>query len=422
MSNVDPRTTPPARPELGRRSELALYVSVFFSSLGFSFATPLMPLLVLELLNGDQSQVGAWVGVAIGIAPALTALTSPTWGTLGDRWGQKPMLQRALITIGLSIAVMSLIDHPWQLVGLRGFVGALGGISVAALAAITASSRRQELGRNIGILQAAQTLGNVAGPLVGGALAVWAGLRPTFVISATLFGLALVLITWLYRDAPRPAQTRTSRQKSDGLAALTGPNPRLFWTTLGLLFVANFLDASFMVMIPLYLPQIGAPAESLALLAGLGLSGGSLTMAASAAISGRLSSRLPTRRLLLGGALGSGIVLFGIVFAVEAWQFLTLRVLLGLVAGGLPTLAYAAAASLAPSNRRGAVVGLASSVGLVGWACAPFLVGLLAGISPVSVFLLDLALVAACSGAYWLAGVRPGRAALLTGTHASAAN
>lgn len=389
------------------RNLLAVYVAAFFASLGFSFVTPLLPLFTLELLDGDLARVAIWVGIAVGIAPLLTALTGPWWGVLGNRVGQKKMIQRALVSIGVAIALMALIDHPWQLVGLRAAIGALGGITVACLAAVSVSSNRKALGRDIGYLQATQIMGQVAGPLLGGGLALLAGVRPTFVISAALFALAFGLVAWLYRDvprqAPRPAEARVSADKEP--ASLAG-SP-LFWSMLVVLFSANFLDGSFLVLLPLYLPLVGAPADSLALTAGLGLSGGALAMAVAAAYVGRLTNRFSDRLLIFGMLAGVALVLLVIVYAASWWQFLALRVLLGLLAGGLPTVAYSAAAGLVPPARSGAVVGLASSAGLLGWALSPLLVGLLVGVNPRAVFLMDLALVGACGLTLMLAGGRP---------------
>jgi MFS transporter, DHA1 family, multidrug resistance protein len=394
---------------VSQRNLLAVYVGAFFASLGFSFVAPLMPLFTLELLHDDLAMVTLWVGLATGISPLLTAATGPWWGAIGDRVGQKRMIQRALVAIGLAIALNAAIDHPWQLVGLRAVMGALGGISVATLAAVTASSGRQLLGRNIGLLQAAQTFGQVAGPLIGGGLAVLAGMRQTFLISATLFGLAFGLVTWLYRDvaaSARPAARPATAQRSGRLAG----SP-LFWVTLAVLFAANFVDSTFVVLLPLLLPALGAPSENLALLAGLGLSGGALAMAVSAMVAGRLSSRLPIAPLTLAMLVGAVLTLVAILSAVAWWQLLGLRVLLGLLAGGLPTLAYASAAEQVPAERRGAVVGLVSSAGLIGWAAAPLLVGLLASVDPRAAFAADLLLMTTCAGALVLVGgVREWRA------------
>jgi MFS family permease len=380
-----------------RRNLLAAYVAAFFASLGFSFVTPLLPLFVLEILDGDLATVGFWVGIALGVSPLLTAITGPFWGSLSDRVGQKIMIQRALVAIGAAIGLMALIDHPWQLMGLRGIIGALGGISVATLAAVSVSSSKQTLGRNIGLLQAAQTLGMVAGPLLGGGLAVVAGMRPTFVISGVLFALGFGLVTWLYRDVPKAVRSATepkaAREKPTGRLATS----YAFWITLAVLFTGSFIDGSFMVILPLYLSTLGAPSDGLALVVGLGLSGGALAMALAAALSGRLTARFRTGTLLLALLGASAVVLLAIALATTWWQLIGLRVLLGLAAGGLPTLAYAAAADLVPASRRGAVVGIASSGALMGWAIAPLVVGFLIGIDPHAVFLVNLLLVAGCA-------------------------
>jgi MFS family permease len=305
---------------------------------------------------------------------------------------------------------MTFINHPIQLVGLRAFIGVLGGISVATLAAVTTTSPRQVLGRNIGILQASQTLGQVAGPLVGGGIAVMAGLRPTFIISALLFGLGFGLVTWLYRDVskaappePRPARARPTERLATSVS---------FWATLVVLFSASFIDGSFMATLPLYLPMLGAPGDNLALLAGLGLSGGALAMAVSAAAVGRLSGRVAHGTLVLVLLGGASIALLAVVLAGQWWQLLALRALIGLMAGGLPTLGYALAAGLVPSNRQGAVVGLASTATSMGWAVAPLAVGALIGIDPRAVYLLDLALLVACAVILTWSGAVPSRRSL----------
>jgi MFS family permease len=160
-------------------------------------------------------------------------------------------------------------------------------------------------------------------------------------------------------------------------------------------------------MLPLDLPRLGAPAESLAFLAGLGLSLGALAMAGAAAFSGRLSSRFHTGTLILPMLGLAALVLLLLVLAQSWWQLIGLRALLGLVAGGLPTLAYAASANLVAQSRRGAVVGMASSAGLVGWAAAPPLVGFLMSVDPRLVFAMDLLLVLTAGVSLLLAGGAP---------------
>src|SRR5205809_2791902 len=121
---------------------------------------------------------------------------------MGERFGRKAMLERSIVCIGIGIGLMAVASSPIHVVALRGIVGGLGGISVAALAAITASTPRRDLGPAVGTLQAAQTAGNMFGPLLGGALGALVGMRESFIMAGIVFGAALILIRWLYREMP----------------------------------------------------------------------------------------------------------------------------------------------------------------------------------------------------------------------------
>ena len=71
----------------------------------------------------------------------------------------------------------------------------VGGILPAANALIGRMVARSDRGLIYGMSSSAMFLGNSLGPLCGGAIAAWFGLRWVFVVTA---GLLLVNLVWVY--------------------------------------------------------------------------------------------------------------------------------------------------------------------------------------------------------------------------------
>lgn len=78
--------------------------------------------------------------------------------------------------------------------------------------------------------------------------------------------------------------------------------------------------------------------------------------------------------------------------AANAWQFLLLRALFGLLAAGAIALAYAAGGSAASVGSSGSVFSTLSMGAQIGSASSPFVVGLLANRTLAGVFVLDATL------------------------------
>jgi len=135
-----------------RRNLIAISVACFLASVGFMVVMPFLPGLLREVTGGDGASTGLWLGFAISIAPLMTALTGPLWTSMGERFGRKAMLERSIVCIGIGIGLMAVATSPIHVVALRGIVGGLGGVSVAALAAITATTPRREIGPAVGTL------------------------------------------------------------------------------------------------------------------------------------------------------------------------------------------------------------------------------------------------------------------------------
>ena len=49
---------------------------------------PFLPFFIRQLGVTDVGEIALWTGAILGVTPALTALMSPFWGRLADRYGR----------------------------------------------------------------------------------------------------------------------------------------------------------------------------------------------------------------------------------------------------------------------------------------------------------------------------------------------
>ena len=154
-------------------------------------------------------------------------------------------------------------------------------------------------------------------------------------------------------------------------------------------FALQFVEGTFMILFPIELERLGVGDDVFPMIYGVGLSITYLAATVAAAVAGRLSGKRSPTWLMSVSAIVSLVMLIPMAFVTTWWQFIGLRVLLALVAGAGPTLAYAAVAAAAPPERRGKMVSLASSAGILGWAASPLTAGALIQLSPALLLALD---------------------------------
>lgn len=184
-----------------------LYV-VFFAEMiaitGMAFVIPFLPFYVKELGITNMEQAARWSGWLMA-APALAMIiVSPIWGSLADRVGRKPMIERAMFGGAISIFMMAWATNVYQLLILRIIQGTLTGTIAACTALVSASSPSRKIGFSLGLLQTGFFLGNFLGPLLGGILADILGFKNSFRITAALLFIAGWLIFFLVEEKFTP--------------------------------------------------------------------------------------------------------------------------------------------------------------------------------------------------------------------------
>ncbi|OGP51331.1 MAG: hypothetical protein A2Y79_03910 [Deltaproteobacteria bacterium RBG_13_43_22] len=184
-------------PEL--RVLLLLLIMVQLSTV---IVAPFLSLFV-EYLKVSPAQIGLMTGVVFGITGITNAAFAPFWGKKSDRIGSRKILRRSLMGITLFSLPQAFVTNIYQLLILRGGLGVFfSGVIPTINTIVRRSTPQNNQGGIFGIFQSGLLLGNMAGPLIGGILAAFLGLRSIFLISTGIFCLALLWEKIISRKTP----------------------------------------------------------------------------------------------------------------------------------------------------------------------------------------------------------------------------
>jgi DHA1 family multidrug resistance protein-like MFS transporter len=379
--------------ERWRRELYVVMFAVFAAFTGFTFVMPFLPIYVAQLGATDPGEAALWSGAVFGITPLLWGLLAPFWQRLAARFGYRRMMQFALIMFAIVLSGMAFVTSVQQLFILRALLGVFGGFAVLSMALASAIAPRERVGEATGLLQASQLACGIGAPFLGGVVVDAIGIHRSFFGAAALSVIGYLLITFGLGEkraatgVPTAARTVAATRAYFRLPAFTG----LLATVVAL----QFIDRSFGPLMPLYIATLDPPAGRIGMITGLVMMVGALAGSVAAWYTGRLSARRAPRPLLLL-TLGAGAVCCIPIAFVSGWgQLLALRFLLGLLAGGALTLAFAVGGRALPDAVRPAAFGALAGAGQLGAAVSPVAAGILArGASLGAIFLLDAALYA----------------------------
>jgi MFS transporter, DHA1 family, multidrug resistance protein len=310
----------------------------------------------------------------MGVTPAVAALCGPLWGRVADRFGNKILVQRSLLSFVVVMVAMAYVTEAWHLFALRALQGFVGGYGALTIAMAARSAPRGRMAEAIGGVQTAQRLGPAIGPVIGGLLAPLVGLRNAFFVSAGVYAVAFVLMTVLYKEPPREsaANGRTSGRVAFGnILALEN-----FLLLMVVIFGFQVVDRLFGPILPLHLDQLGFAPTEVTILAGVLFSVLAFAGALGNQVAGRLLVRLTPRVTIAGAALVSAVALVAFMVSSSSWQLILTLGIIGICSGVGLTAAFTAGSSVIPPEVHGSAFGLLTSASLVGIAVSPMLSGL----------------------------------------------
>src|SRR5919201_1021533 len=285
-------------PKAWRRTTYVVAATELFVLAGFGLALPFQQLGVT-----DAPSVAWWTGVMSAASGFTMAAATPIWGAVGDRFGWKTMLVRAIVGGGLVLVAMGLVGSVGQLLALRFLQGAFSGTVAAAATLVATIAPREETGYAVGVVSASIQVGNFVGPLLGGITLVTLGFRGSFGLSGVVLLCCAVAASVWVSEAPASRATATMQRAS--LRAALAPIGAAFaafgWPQLRGVVLAQFATqltfSATLALFPLYAQTITRPPWlSIELAIGAAFAATALSSAAATPLLGRLAVRRVARR------------------------------------------------------------------------------------------------------------------------------
>jgi MFS family permease len=188
----------------GSRVRILIYLlfAIQLVSMGaMEMSGPFWPVHLRGLTTSES--VFSFASIAVYVGPMLgIILTSAFWGRIGDRYGHKLMMIRALAGLSLTQLGLALFTDIWVILILRFLQGAFAGYIAPAQAygvSIEAPSRRARL---FAILQISTNVGSLLGAVVGGLILDYATFFWINIIASALCAVCTMIAAMTLPDVP----------------------------------------------------------------------------------------------------------------------------------------------------------------------------------------------------------------------------
>lgn len=222
-------SAPGSTPRATRAGNRVVIAATAVDSVAMGTILPALPFIVLSIGVGS-----AGLGTLVAAASVAGMIGAPLWGALADRYGTRRLLLIAPLIAATGHVIFAFSDSYAQLLAARIIAGF--GSAVVLLAqthaslTVTDENRTEVLGR----VTAAQGVGNIVGPAIGGLLVSYGMLAVGLTAAAgplAAWLLTLLLLPDARQDTAKPRSGR-NRFAAAGDALRS---PRLRWLSLAIL-------------------------------------------------------------------------------------------------------------------------------------------------------------------------------------------
>lgn len=187
-----------------------LSCNIIFMSASYTMLIPFLPMYLTQELGVDAASVNLWSGIVFSSTFLVSAIMAPIWGRMADTKGKRLMAIRASVLLTVSYFLGGIVTSPEQLTLMRIFQGFAAGLWPMELAIMALYAPPEKLGFCLGTMQGVLTGGGVIGPLLGGILAEYFGMRMSFFFAAAGLFFNSVMFIFFVKEPPNPAREDTT--------------------------------------------------------------------------------------------------------------------------------------------------------------------------------------------------------------------
>ena len=355
-----------------------LTCNIAFMSSSYTMLVPFLPMYLTQELGVDADSVNLWSGIVFSATFLVSAIMAPIWGRLADTKGKRLMAIRASLLLSISYFLGGIVTSPEQLTLMRLFQGFAAGLWPMDLAIMTLYAPADKLGFCLGTMQGILTAGGVIGPLLGGILAEFFGMRVSFFLAAAALFINCLVFIFVIKEPPIAAiSTAVS-------APASKQKPPALWKIpliRNMLLCGTLVQMVILILQPIlttYITELAGPLPNLIFISGLIFSLGGIAGAITAPLWGQCGQRFGFFR-----TMGLALICAGITIMVQGipnnlYWFAAMQFCGGLFFSGIHPSINAILAQNTPPEVKGSIFGLLFSAQQVGGMAGPILGGIIA--------------------------------------------
>ena len=353
------------------RSIWVLVAAAFVIAIGYGLIAPVLP----EFAQSFDVGVTA-ATVIISAFAFFRLLFAPASGKLVTALGERPVYLIGLFIVAVSTGACAFADSYWQLLVFRS-LGCIGStmFTVSAMGLLVRLADPRARGRISGLYASAFLVGNMFGPVLGGVLSRYLGMRVPFVIYAAALLVAMAVVATMLRDVHPGAGGR-----GGAAGAPMRLREALAHPTYRAALVSNFANgwSAFGVrvaLVPLFVVALGGST----LVAGLAMAAFAIGNTVALIPAGRLADERGRKPLVLAGLAVAGLATIWLGYVGDSVMLMLVCLVAGAGTGLLNAPQQASVADIIGNHRSGGpVLATFQLVSDVGAIIGPILAGLLA--------------------------------------------